>query len=313
MFSAHMDPVPRCIGSKPVKKGSVIQSANPESGLGADDRAGIAAILTAALTVVEQKLPHPPLTFLFSIQEEIGLHGARLVTKKSLGNPKLAFNWDGGSPGKLTIGATGGYRMTIRVEGIPSHAGVAPEWGVSAIAIASLAIADLQRGGWHGSIIKGNKKGTSNIGIIEGGNATNVVTDRVFIRAEARSHDAVFRRRIVREIERAFNRAVKEVKSVDGKTGAIHFDGRLDYESYKLTKKDPSVMAAASAVRSMGEEPLLAVADGGLDANWLNVRGIPTVSMGCGQRNAHMLNEELDIGNFFRACRLALRLATLAT
>jgi tripeptide aminopeptidase len=310
MFSAHMDTVPTCIGSKPVKHGNVIQSANPDSGLGADDRAGIAAILTAALEIVRRKLPHPPLTFLFSIQEEIGLHGARLVSKKSLGNPKLAFNWDGGSPDKLTIGATGGYRMTIHVEGVPSHAGVAPQWGVSAIAIAALAIADLHRGGWHGSISKGNRKGTSNIGVIEGGNATNVVTDRVFIRAEARSHDPVFRKRIVREIERAFNRAVKEVKSVDGKTGAIHFDGRLDYESYKLAKDDPSVMAAASVVRSMGEEPLLAVADGGLDANWLNVRGIPTVSLGCGQRNAHMLNEELDIGNFFRACRLALRLAT---
>ena len=310
MFSAHMDTVPTCIGSKPVKKGDVIQSANPDSGLGADDRAGIAAILSAALNIVEQKLPHPPLTFLFSIQEEIGLHGARLVSKKSLGNPKLAFNWDGGFPGKLTIGATGGYRMSIGVDGVPSHAGVAPQWGVSAIAIASLAIADLHRNGWHGSITKGRKKGTSNIGIIEGGNATNVVTDKVFIRAEARSHNAAFRRRIVREIERAFNRAVKEVKSVDGKMGAIHFDGQLDYESYKLTANNPSVVAAAKVVRSMGEEVLLAVADGGLDANWLNVRGIPTVSLGCGQRNAHMLNEELDIANFFMACRLALRLAT---
>jgi tripeptide aminopeptidase len=310
MFSAHMDTVPTCIGSKPVKKGNIIHSANPESGLGADDRAGIAAILTAALDIIGQKLPHPPLTFLFSIQEEVGLHGARLVSKKSLGNPKLAFNWDGGFPGKLTIGATGGYRMTIQVDGVPSHAGVAPQWGVSAIAIASLAIADLHRGGWHGSITKGNKKGTSNIGVIEGGNATNVVTDKVFIRAEARSHNATFRRRIVREIERAFNRAVKEVKSVDGKTGAIHFDGRLDYESYKLTANNPSVMAAAKVLRSMGEEVVLAVADGGLDANWLNDRGIPTVSLGCGQRNAHMLNEELDVANFFMACRLALRLAT---
>lgn len=310
MFSAHMDTVPTCVGSKPVQQGNVIRSANPDSGLGADDRAGIAAILTAAVEITRQKLPHPPLTFLFSIQEEIGLHGARLVSKKSLGNPKLAFNWDGGSPGKLTVGATGGYRIAIQVEGIPSHAGVAPQWGVSAIAIASLAIADLHRGGWHGSIIKGNKKGTSNIGIIEGGNATNVVTDKVFVRAEARSHDAAFRRRIVREIERAFNRAVREVKNVEGKTGTVHFDGRLDYESYKLTANNPSVMAAADMVRSMGEEPLLAVVDGGLDANWLNVRGIPTVSLGCGQRNAHMLNEELDIGNFFRACRLALRLAT---
>ena len=203
--------------------------------------------------------------------------------------------------------------MTLRVEGIPSHAGVAPEWGVSAIAIAAVAIADLHRNGWHGSIVKGRKKGTSNIGIMEGGNATNVVTDKVFIRAEARSHDAAFRRRIVREIERAFQRAVKEVRNAAGKTGAIDFDGQLDYESYKLPANDPSVLAAEEVLRSMGEKPQRAIADGGLDANWFNVRGISMVSLGCGQRNAHMLNEELDLANFYQACRVALRLATASS
>ena len=46
-----------------------------------------------------------------------------------LGKPKLAFNFDGGSPAKLTIGATGGYRMTIDIQGLASHAGNRPERG----------------------------------------------------------------------------------------------------------------------------------------------------------------------------------------
>ena len=74
-----------------------------------------------------------------------------------------------------------------------SHAGVCPEQGVSAIAIASLAIADLVRGGWHGLVEKGKSRGTSNVGFIHGGEATNVVTDRVTLKAEARSHDPKFR------------------------------------------------------------------------------------------------------------------------
>ena len=73
------------------------------------------------------------------------MHGARCVSKSLLGKPQLAFNWDGGSPAKLTIGATGGYRLQIEISGIASHAGGAPELGVSAIAIACLAISDLQR------------------------------------------------------------------------------------------------------------------------------------------------------------------------
>ena len=50
----------------------------PTRGLGADDRAGAAAMLTAALEILERKLPHPPLTFCWFIQEEVGLYGARL-------------------------------------------------------------------------------------------------------------------------------------------------------------------------------------------------------------------------------------------
>ena len=78
-----------------------------------------------------------------------------MCKKSLLGKPKLAFNFDGGSPAKLTIGATGGYRMTIDIRGLASHAGSAPAEGVSAIAIASLAIADLVKNGWHGQIAKG--------------------------------------------------------------------------------------------------------------------------------------------------------------
>ena len=53
-----------------------------------------------------------------------------------------------------------------------------------------------------------------------------------------------------------------------------------------------------------------AVTNGGLDANWLTAHGIPTVTLGCGQRNIHTAREQLDIAEFQRARRIALRLAT---
>lgn len=310
LLASHMDTVPICVGTKPVRNNKMIKSANPMTGLGADNRAGVATILTAALEILRQDLPHPPLTFCWFIQEEIGLHGARLISKSLLGAPKLAFNWDGGSATKLTIGATGGYRLTIDVEGLASHAGGAPEWGVSAIGIASLAIADLVENGWHGDIRKGRQRGTSNVGVIRGGEATNVVTDRVSIRAEARSHDSKFRQRIVKEIEKAFERAAKKVKNVAGVHGSVRVDGTLDYDSFRLDADEPCVAAASAAARSLGIEPETAIANGGLDANWLSARGIPTVSMGCGQLNQHMTSEALDIEQFEIACRMALRLAT---
>src|SRR5439155_16942412 len=154
--------------------------------------------------------------FCWFIQEEIGLQGARFVQRSLLGKPAMCFNWDGGAWQKVTIGATGGYRMVIEVQGLAAHAGVCPEKGVSAIAITSLAIADLTRDGWHGLIKKGSRRGTSNVGYIHGGEATNVVTDHVKLEAEARSHDPEFRGKIVRAIERAFKNAAKEVRSSEG-------------------------------------------------------------------------------------------------
>ncbi len=146
------------------------------------------------------------------------MFGARYLQTSKLGKPQLAFNFDGGAAHVLRIGATGGYRMTIDIDGIASHAGNHPEEGVSAIAIASLAIADLVQRGWHGLVAKDGSTGTSNVGIIHGGEATNVVTDHVQLRAEARSHEPKFRQRIVKEIENAFKRAAGAVRNMEGKT-----------------------------------------------------------------------------------------------
>lgn len=310
LLMAHMDTVPVCIGSQPKRNGSVVTSADPRTGLGADDRAGVATILTAATEILRNKLPHPPLVFVWTIQEEIGLHGARLLSLSKLGRPKRAFNWDGGAPHKLTIGATGGYRLQVEIQGKAAHAGNAPETGVSAIAIAAAAINDLHEGGWHGLIEKGKKRGTSNVGVIQGGHATNVVTPHVTVRAEARSHDPVFRKRIVDEIEKAFRRAVRSVKNDRGERGDLEFDGQLDYESFCLATNDPSVLLAKQTVQSLGLEPELAIANGGLDANWLSARGVPTVSLGCGQRNQHMVTESLDLPDYLTACQIALQIAT---
>ncbi|HEY4312586.1 MAG TPA: M20/M25/M40 family metallo-hydrolase [Pirellulales bacterium] len=310
LLMAHMDTVPLCAGAKPVVKGERVYSAVKQTGLGADDRAGCAVILTAATEILRRKLPHPPLAFMWAVQEEVGLFGARHANLALLGQPKLAFNWDGGSAEKLTVGATGAYRLEITIDGIASHAGGAPEQGVSAIAIAGLAIAELQRGGWLGDVRKGNNRGTSNIGVIHGGAATNVVTDRVDLKAEARSHDPVFRRAIRDAIIDAFKKAAGEVRSVTGAAGKATCEHRQDYESFRLPEGDPSIAAAATAVAATGGKPFHFVSNGGLDANWLTARGIPTVTLGCGQLNAHMVTGQLDLAEFRRACRIALRLAT---
>ncbi len=310
LLMAHMDTVPLCVGAVPRLRRGYIDSANRASGLGADDRAGCAVVLTAALEILRRKLPHPPLVFFWPIQEEVGLYGARFADRALLGNPKLAFNWDGNQAQRLSIGATGAYRLTIEIEGVASHAGGAPEQGVSAITIAGLAIAELAGAGWLGDVRQGDRRGTSNIGVIQGGAATNVVTDRVMLRAECRSHDPEFRLEIRQAFEQAFTRAAGQVRNVAGACGKARISSHLDYEAFRLADDEPCVLAAEAAIRSVGLEPERVVTNGGLDANWLTARGIPTVTLGCGQVNVHTVNEQLDLAAFERACRIGLRLAT---
>jgi tripeptide aminopeptidase len=316
LLMAHMDTVPLCRGAVPELKGSVIRPKPPQSkgaaktALGGDNRSGVGVVLHTALTILKNKLPHPPLTLFFAVQEEVGLMGARFADVKLLGNPALCFNWDGGAPGKLTIGATGAYRLYIDVHGLASHAGLHPERGVSAVTIAALAIADLQLNGWHGLVEKGRRMGTSNIGVVLGGEATNVVTDYLKVTAEARSHDPAFRKTIVDAFKKAFEKAASAVRSSDCKCGRVDFKADLHYESFRLKPDAPCVRAAAEAVRDAGLEPEFAIANGGLDANWLTRHGFPTVSMGAGQRDVHTVKETLFVPSYLQACGVALRLAT---
>lgn len=310
LFLAHTDTVPVCVGSQPEVRDGIVHSADPATGLGADDRSGTAVLLTTALALLRSGAPHPPITFLWTVQEEGGINGARHVDVSLLGEPELAFNMDGGTPSKLNIGATGCDRIWIEIDGHPSHAGMAPEKGVSAAAIAALAVAELVENGWHGLVEKDGKTGTTNFGVIEAGVATNVVAERARLHVEARSHDPAFRAEIVAAIESAFHRAIERVVSSEGKRGSVRFDGNLNYEAFRLPMDDPSLSAAREALRALGEEPEVAITNGGLDANWITSHGMPCVTIGNGQHGIHTVDETLDVAEFQLARRIAWRLAT---
>ena len=158
---------------------------------------------------------------------------------------------------------------------------------------------------------KGQRTGTSNVGVVQGGEAPNVVTPRVSLRAEVRSHNPRFRKTILNRFNGAFERAAKSVRNELGQAGKVRFESQLDYEAFRLGRREPCVVAAQCAVRSvLGKEPVLVAVDGGLDANWLTARGIPTVTIGAGQHGAHTVGETLNVTEFEQGCRIALRLAT---
>lgn len=310
LLMAHMDTVPLAVGCQPVHEGDIIRPASKTTALGGDNRAGCAVVLTAISEVLRQKLPYPPLTLLFTAQEEIGLRGAQFLTVSKLGKPQLCFNWDGSDPASLIVAAVGATNLSIRIDGIASHAGAHPEDGVNAAVVAALAMADLQQNGWHGLVQKQNKRGSSNIGVVHGGAATNVVMPEVLIEAEARSHQPAFRKTIVKQFRKAFEAAVKSMRNAAGKRSTLSFSEDTRYEAFRIQESADCVQEAKAAVTETGLQPVVRDCDGGLDANWLSAHGYPAVTLGCGQSGIHTVDETLHIPDFLNACRIATRLAS---
>jgi tripeptide aminopeptidase len=315
LLMTHMDTVPLCAGAKPKRQGrKVVNTA--KTALGGDNRTGCAVLVTLAAELMRHKVDHPPLTLLFTVREESGLWGARHVKPADLGNVTMGFNYDGRAANHVVVGALGADRWEVEVFGRASHAGVAPERGISATMIVAEALAAVRAGGWFGKVEKNGRMGTSNVGPVGGANdtpagaATNVVTDYVLVRGESRSHDTKFFKEITAAYKSAFQQAARLVRNRDGKAGRVKFKTRTDYLPFRLKETVPVVRRAVAAVAAQGRTPQIRLANGGLDANWLVRHGIPTVTFGAGQNEPHTVDEWIDLAEFEAACRLAVGIVT---
>jgi tripeptide aminopeptidase len=316
LFSTHLDTVPLCAGAKPRKEGDKIVG-DGTTALGGDNRTGCAVLVSLVETLLKHKLPHPPITLLFTVREESGLHGARELLPADLKGATMCFNVDSKLPNELITGAVGQVNWDVEIKGKAAHAGVAPEKGISSTLVASLAIAEAYRGGWFGKVVKPNGHGTSNPGIFEGkpgksaGDATNVVTDFVHIRGEARSPEETFAAEIAEAYRAAFDKAQAEVKDASGNHAEVKFVAKKSYPPFHVEDDAPAVKHAMKAVESLGMKPATVFSNGGLDANWLFRHGVPTVTIGAGQYEIHTVNEYVYLPEFLEGCRLAVALATL--
>lgn len=316
LFATHLDTVPLCAGAKPKREGDRIVS-DGTTALGGDNRTGCAVLVSMIETLLKHNLPHPPLTLLFTVREESGLHGARELDPKDLSGASMCFNVDSRIPAELITGAVGQENWDVEIKGKASHAGVAPEKGISATLVGALALAEAHRNGWFGKVVKPHGNGTSNVGIFGGkegkpaGDATNVVTDYVRITGEARSPEAAFAAAIAQGYREAFATAQAEVKDSDGATAEVKFNSKASYPPFKVADDAPAVKHAKRAAESIGLKPITLFSNGGLDANWLDKHGVPTVTIGAGQYEIHTIKEYVNLPEFADGCRLAVALATL--
>lgn len=286
LLSAHMDRVAGGIGVKPVVRDGVVYSDGTTI-LGADDAAGLAAILEALRVIEERKLPHPPIEIAFTIAEEVGLLGAKALDTARF-EAELGYVLDASGPvGHFVVHAPTQYSWQAAFRGRAAHAGVAPETGLNAIAAAALAISRMPLG-------RIDPETTANVGFISGGGPTNVVPEKAVVKGECRSRNAAHAERQLDAMLKALESGAREVG------GEVHVEAAKAYEGYKLAEDAPVVGRALASAAAARLDPKPIPTGGGSDANVFNLVGegrrtIPTAVLCTGYRRIHSTEEHMPI------------------
>ncbi len=297
MLNAHVDTVSSGLNIKPRIKNGIIRS-DGRTILGADDKAGVAIILEILKVIKERKIPHGNIQVVFTIAEEIGLLGAKALAKKNL-KADFGFAMDGGAVDIILNKAPSQDNIEAKIIGKAAHAGVHPEDGINAIEVASHAIASMELG-------RIDKETTANIGIIKGGQATNIIPEKVLIKGEARSLDLA---KLKSQIERMRTRLKQACKKFRAK---LKIKISRAYHSFYVPEKHKVTRLAVEAIESLGMKPKIKSTGGGSDANIFNRLGIPTIILGTGAVHVHTKKEKIKINDMVKSAKLLLEVLRLA-
>jgi len=263
--------------------------------LGADDLAGVAAIIEGVRATLERGAPHRAAEIVFTVQEEVGLRGAaQFDTRKLRASAGVTLD-SGGDFGGITIGAPAQDSLYAVVTGRAAHAGVAPERGINAIVVAAQALATMPLG-------RIDFETTANVGIIKGGNATNIVPDQVEIWGEARSHN---QDKLVNQVQ-AMVAALEEAARARG--GNVRVEIIHKYDAYRYTEDLPMIQRVNAALQAIGVEPKMQISGGGSDVNIFAQHNLQVANVSVGYREIHSTGEYIAIADLARAAELVARL-----
>jgi tripeptide aminopeptidase len=281
MFAAHMDTVVPGKNINPLREGEKIISTG-ETILGADDKAGIAAILEALHLIRENNILYGDIEILFTICEEVGLCGAKNLDVSQL-KAQIGFILDaGGQVGQIIISAPSQNSIDFIIRGKSAHAGANPEEGINAIQVAGVALSRMKLG-------RIDEETTANIGIISGGKATNIIPDEVILQGEVRSRNEGKLEKYTKELRKITEDTAQEFKA------RAEVKINREYHCYNLSPDEQVVKIATKAAKDIGLQSLLRPSGGGSDANIFNKKGIPSVVLAVGMEKVHTIEEYILI------------------
>lgn len=284
------------------KLGHDIVSSSGDTLLGADDKAGVAAIMTAvAHLAAHPERPRPTLRIAFTPDEEIG-HGATCFDIPGFG-ARCAYTIDGSTLGELQDETFNAVEVRIAIQGVSVHPGFATGKLVSALRLAAEIVAGLPRDRLTPDTTSGREgfiHATSLTGTPERAELRLIVRD--FEHDQLDAHVELLRNTTAAVMETA-PRATHEFTVIE------------QYENPRshLERVPDVVAAAADAIRAEGIDLLREPIRGGTDGSRLTTMGLPTPNIFDGGHEYHSVREWVSVQDMAAAAAVIVRLAEIWT
>ena len=268
--------------------------------LGADDKAGVAEIMTAAAYLVAHpEIPHGPIRIAFTPDEEVG-RGTEHFDVAAFG-ASCAYTLDGGGRGEIEVESFSADAMTVTFHGANTHPGYAKGRMVNAIKIAASFIDRLPHDALSPETTSGHQGFVHPYVIQAGVERTSVrVLVRDFVTAGLKAKEAMLER-LARDAAAAYPGA------------------RVDFaveESYRNMKevldRHPAIADhAREAIRRAGIEPRTHPIRGGTDGCRLSFIGLPTPFLFAGEHNFHSRLEWVSVQDMEKAVEVIVHLCQI--
>ena len=294
LFSAHMDTVEPSHGKKMILSENGVITSDKTTVLGADDCAGLAAILEALTVLKESGAEHRPFEILFTASEETYCSGMKAFDVSRL-KSKEAYVFDLSGPvGSAAYSAPTIIGFKAVFSGRAAHAGFAPEDGIHAVKAAACAIAGISCG----------KVGVStvNIGSVHGGTADNIIPDRCVVTGEIRSLSDVDARI---QLENVFHIMQSEADILGA---SVELQSTVSCTAYSTPTDHEVSMRFKSACKKLDLPLKLCETFGGSDNNCLAQHGIKGLVVATAMNNCHSTDEYTTVSELENAANLALEL-----
>ena len=280
--------------------GHDVVTSSGDTLLGADDKAGVAEIMSAiAHLAAHPELPRPVLKVAFGPDEEIG-DGATRFDVEGFG-ARCAYTLDGSTLGELQDETFSAVQVTLTITGVDVHPGTANGILVNAAKLAGRVLAALPREGLSPETTVGREGFVHPTGVqATGTKAVVQLIARDFDDAALDEHVALVRR-LAEEVVAGEPRARLEV------------DVREQYRNMRVhLDAVPEVTeAAAEAIRREGIEPLRTPIRGGTDGSILSARGLPTPNLFTGGHEYHSVREWASLQEMAAASAVVVHLAAV--